>query len=287
MNAADLRRAAAAWLAEGRAAMLVSVDQSKGSVPREAGTRMVVGLEAVLGTLGGGHLELKAVERARALLLDGAASAGGSAPVLDRYALGPSLGQCCGGAVVLRSEPLSAAALAAWPEAEPRFTLWLYGAGHVGRAIAKLLVDLDCRVCWIDEREEEWAAVARSLPEVWSARHIERVCTDDAAVEALSAPPQALHLVMTHRHDLDLRICSTLLQHGAFAFLGVIGSETKATRFRSRLRNTPGIDPASVERMVCPIGMTGLPGKEPPIIAVSVVAQLLHQSMAATHRLTA
>ena len=246
---------------------------------------MVVGRTAVLGTLGGGHLELKAIERARALMSETAGDSGseGFAPVIDRYTLGPSLGQCCGGVVVLRTERLTPRALMQWEAVEPRFVLCLYGAGHVGRAIVRLLVDIDCRVRWIDEREQEWATVDSEMPELGRVSHIERVCPEDATGEVTGAPSNAVHLVMTHRHDLDLQIAAAVLRRGDFADLGVIGSATKAARFRSRLADRYGIEFALIDRIRCPIGLPGIHGKEPAVIAVSVVAALLHHSKAAAH----
>src|SRR5262245_20994080 len=135
------------WLGAGRAAIVVEVVDFKGSVPRETGTRMLVSADAVVGTIGGGHLELQAIAHARALL------AGDAREHEREIALGPTLGQCCGGVLRLRWQALSAALWAAWPAPAPRFHLQLYGAGHVGRAIAQLLGGIDCVVQWIDERD--------------------------------------------------------------------------------------------------------------------------------------
>ena len=132
-----LKATARAWLAAGRPAMLVQVLEARGSVPREAGTRMLVSADVVAGTIGGGHLELQAITRARAMLAGRV-----STPQDQPIALGPTLGQCCGGALTLRTAPLDAAALTAWPDEPPLFTLQLYGAGHVGRAIVQLLASL-------------------------------------------------------------------------------------------------------------------------------------------------
>jgi len=129
----ELRRAALAWAAQRRPAVVVEVLRARGSVPREAGTRMLVASDAVLGTVGGGQLELQAIADARALL-DSADKS------FERHvALGPSLGQCCGGALDLRHRLLADDDPAAWPLPTPRFTLQLYGAGHVGRAIVRVL----------------------------------------------------------------------------------------------------------------------------------------------------
>jgi xanthine dehydrogenase accessory factor len=160
------RHTALAWLAAGRSALLVQVLEARGSVPRGAGTRMLVAADTVAGTIGGGHLELQAIQRARAMLDAGTGPATEDRPI----ALGPTLGQCCGGALTLRTGPLDAAALNGWPDEPPLFDLQLYGAGHVGRAIVHLLSTLPCRVQWIDEREAEFPAAP-------SAAHITRLCS--------------------------------------------------------------------------------------------------------------
>jgi xanthine dehydrogenase accessory factor len=260
----ELQRTASQWRAAGRAAVVVEVAAARGSVPRAAGTRMLVALDAVCGSVGGGQLELKAIAQARAMLTAGAAA------VEQRVALGPSLGQCCGGALDLRYTPLAAADPAAWPVAAPRFTLQLYGAGHVGRAVARLLEALPCAVQWIDEREHEFPAAA-------PAPHIERVCVDEVPGEVARAPAGAFYLVMTHSHAIDLAIVHAVLRRGDFGFLGVIGSRSKRASFAHRLRER-GVPAELLQRMACPIGLPGIAGKEPEVIAVAVVAQLLQCS---------
>jgi xanthine dehydrogenase accessory factor len=268
----NLRQAAARWQAEGRAAVVVEVADHQGSVPRETGTRMLVSAGEVLGTIGGGHLELKAMADARALI-----ASGGSA-FTQRVALGPTLGQCCGGALHLRFTPLEAVNLADWADAPPRFTLQLYGAGHVGRAIVKLLEGIHCRVQWIDERDSEFPS--GPLPP-----HIERVCVEPVEAEVARAAPGDCHLVLTHSHDLDLAISHEILKRGDFAWFGLIGSRTKRARFEHRL-SARGIGPALLQRMACPIGLPGIAGKEPEVIAVAVVAQLLQVSPIAERALS-
>jgi xanthine dehydrogenase accessory factor len=258
----ELQAAALQWQAAALPAVLVEVAAARGSVPRGDGTRMLVSADMVLGTLGGGHLELQAIAQARERLISGF-----SAAPVQHVALGPSLGQCCGGALDLRYAPLQAAEVAAWALPPPRFTLQLYGAGHVGRAIAKLLADIDCRVRWIDEREAEFPP--DPLPP-----HIERLCVEPVEAEVSQAPPGACHLVLTHSHDLDLALTRAILARGDFAWFGLIGSRTKRARFERRLRQR-GVDEALIGRMVCPIGLAGVAGKEPAVIALAVVAQLL------------
>jgi xanthine dehydrogenase accessory factor len=265
-----IRHTASRWLAEGRPAIVVEVTEARGSAPREAGTRMIVSADQTAGTVGGGHLELKAIEASRAML-----SSGDLAPRSEHFPLGPALGQCCGGAVTLGYAALDAAALERWPLAPPLFHLQLYGAGHVGRAIVTLLSTLDVEVEWIDEREDEFPA-ATTLGTPWPP-HIRQVCVDTVEAEVRVAPPRAFYLVLTHQHDLDLRITEAILRRGDFAFLGLIGSKTKRQRFIHRFEQR-GIAADAIARMTCPIGVEGISGKQPELIAVAVVAQLLQRA---------
>ncbi len=255
-----LKASALRWLVERRPSVVVEVMSHRGSVPRESGTRMLVAADAVLGTIGGGHLELQAIQQARAVMLTN--------EVMERHiALGPTLGQCCGGALTLLFTPLAIADPAEWSEPAPRFALQLYGAGHVGRAIVKLLAGIPCRVSWIDERDDEFPR--DPLPP-----HIDKLCVEPVQAEVDQAAPGACFLVLTHSHDLDLAITEAILKRGDFAFAGLIGSKTKLARFRHRFE-ARGIPQAAIERLTCPIGLPGIEGKEPEVIAVAVVAQLL------------
>ncbi|MCW7537931.1 xanthine dehydrogenase accessory protein XdhC [Aquabacterium sp. A7-Y] len=264
MNRA-VRATAQQWLAAGVPAVVVEVKATRGSVPREAGTRMLVATTALAGTVGGGHLELQAIALARELLNSGQAG-----PLERHFALGPTLGQCCGGAMTLRLARLDRAALAAWPLPPSAFTLQLYGAGHVGRAIVGLLAGIDCRVQWIDEREEAFPAGA--LPP-----QVEAVCVPAVEAEVDIAPPGCSYLVLTHNHDLDARITEAVLRRGDFGYLGLIGSRTKRARFLHRFEDR-GVPAEALARLTCPIGVPGIRGKQPEVIAVSVVAQLLQQA---------
>lgn len=273
----DLQATALRWLAAGRAAVVVEVRDAKGSVPRAAGTRMLVAADEVVGTVGGGHLELRAITDARALMARGLAAAGsddaaaravGAAPaVQQRIALGPSLGQCCGGVLTLCFTPLMGATPSEWAAPQARFELQLYGAGHVGRAIVQLLAGVACRVQWIDERESEFPS--RSLPP-----HIQSLCVEPVQAEVAQAAPGSYFLVLTHSHELDMAITQAILARGDFGYLGLIGSQTKRARFEHRLL-ARGVSPQLLQRLVCPIGVPGITGKEPEVIAVAVVAQLL------------
>lgn len=265
-----LRALATDWLEAGRQAAIVEVLDTQGSVPRGRGTRMLVAADDTAGTIGGGHLEWQAIAHARRQLQE---SGTRFAAWTERIPLGPSLGQCCGGVVHLGFAPLDAAALQAWAPAQPRFELQLYGAGHVGRAVVALLANLPCRVQWIDERED--AFPGWPLPP-----HVNTVCVDAVEAEVAQAAPGSSYLVMTHQHDLDLRITEAILRRGDARWFGLIGSRTKRARFEHRLLDR-GLAPAAIATMTCPIGLADIDGKEPEVIAVSVVAQLLARHPAA------
>ncbi|MEO8248194.1 MAG: xanthine dehydrogenase accessory protein XdhC [Burkholderiales bacterium] len=260
--------AAKAFLARGEAAVLVEVAEARGSAPREAGTRMLVSASRAVGTIGGGHLEWKAIENARSLL-----AAPRAEPQFVHYPLGPALGQCCGGAVTLRFSLLNPEQANEWPLAEKRFFLQLFGAGHVGRAIARLLAGIDCEVDWIDEREDEFPQTIDGGGGRWPD-HIRKIAVDSVEAEVADAPPGAFYLVLTHQHDLDLRICEAILARGDFGYLGLIGSKTKRQRFFHRFEQR-GFAQEAIDRITCPIGVPGIEGKEPEVIAIGVVAQLL------------
>lgn len=248
----------------GTPAVLVTVLEIKGSTPREAGAKMVVTAESSQGTIGGGHLEFKAVELARELLAARAARPADEAtPVLRCFALGPSLGQCCGGEATLLFEPVL----------PPRFQVALFGAGHVGKALVKLLADLPCRVTWIDSRAEAFPA---EIP-VNAAVEL----TDLPEEEVADLPHESYVLVMTHSHALDLRIVERALRRPDLRYVGLIGSKTKRARFLRRLA-LRGLTPEEIARLTCPIGIEGVAGKRPAEIAIAVAAQLLQLHSAAT-----
>lgn len=264
----ELLRAAEDFIACGEPAVLVEVSEARGSAPRETGTRMLVSSQRIAGTIGGGHLEWKAIEKARGML------SGSTDPQSVHYPLGPALGQCCGGAVTLGFSMLDPARLAQWPRPAPRFHLQLYGAGHVGRAIARLLATIDCEVDWIDEREDEFPD---SIGGSGWPPHIRKIAVDAVEAEVACAPTGGFYLVLTHQHDLDLRICEAILARGDFAYLGLIGSKTKRQRFFHRFEQR-GVTRETIDRVTCPIGVAGIDGKEPEVIAVAVAAQLLQRS---------
>ncbi|TMG82485.1 MAG: xanthine dehydrogenase accessory protein XdhC [Betaproteobacteria bacterium] len=323
---------------DGTPAVLVIVASIKGSAPREPGAKMIVTARDVYGTIGGGHLEHKAVAIARDQLAAGAA--GGE---LRRFPLGASLGQCCGGLVNLLFEPVDGDA--AWLDAlatlrrrgqdavvvtvanggaklgklvvmrdevtgslgsaldaracelaralfadgaaprlvaiaegdlrrtlylEPvcatEFTIVLFGAGHVGRAIVRTLADLPCRITWVDERADQFP---RDVP-----GNVAVACTDIPEAEVDAAPAGAYFLVMTHSHALDETLTERILRRADYAYFGLIGSLTKRRSFERRIERR-GLPAARFATMTCPIGVAGISNKEPAAIAIAVAAELL------------
>jgi xanthine dehydrogenase accessory factor len=222
-----------------------------------------------LGTIGGGHLEWQALSAARTRL------AGQSGEQTLRFALGPSLGQCCGGEVVLRFELVNAADI---PRLQASFaqarlglpTVALFGGGHVGQALARTLANLPLQLHWIDSRDEIFPD---QLPEQVKAEHSDPV---QAAVADLV--PGALVVVMSFSHAEDLEVVAACLtrqrSQADLPFIGVIGSQTKWATFRHRLE-ARGFTAAELAQVTCPIGVPGITGKAPEVIAVAVAAQLL------------
>lgn len=235
--------------------ILITIAETLGSAPREPGTSMIVTTNRLNGTIGGGALENRAIEAARNMLANGVHHRE------MRLPLGPTLQQCCGGYVIL---DLVATDQTAAESQEQRETLYLYGAGHVGRAVVHALSALPFDIVWVDRRAD-WAPMA--------GPHCTAV-SGDPTDTARNADGDAYHLIMTHDHGLDLELCAILLQRADTAHIGLIGSATKKARFVSQLR-ARGLPQGQIDRLVCPIGIVGIAGKEPAIIATGVAAELL------------
>jgi xanthine dehydrogenase accessory factor len=252
-------------LARAEPAVVVAVAAVKGSAPREAGTHMIVTATSSHGTIGGGRLEWDATLRARALLDSDAVTATMKLP------LGPEIGQCCGGFVSLRLERADDALLAELETIERREReqlplVLLFGAGHVGKALARALAPLPLRVRWIDGRADAFPEPAIGGPEV--------VIGERLLDEVEAAPAGAAYLVLTHSHALDSMICAAALQRGDFAYLGLIGSRTKRAQFERGFRDLE-IPQEQIARLVCPIGGGRVRDKRPAVIAALVAAELL------------
>jgi xanthine dehydrogenase accessory factor len=254
----------------------ISIERFEGSSPREVGAWMLVSADSVQGTVGGGRLEFDAIAYARSLL--------SALPFIAmeesrRYALGPSLGQCCGGVVwlkfvgitagdamkleALRADSITATGL-------KHLKIALFGGGHVGKAIVNALAPLPCSVHWIDSRDEIFPEL---LPGNVQAEHSAPV---QAAVNDLAARSHVLIMSFSHAEDLDVVAACLKRQRekSDLPFIGLIGSKTKWARFRHRLEER-GFSEDELSHVTCPIGLPGVVGKEPEVIAASVAAQLM------------
>ncbi|GGH48425.1 xanthine dehydrogenase accessory protein XdhC [Comamonas phosphati] len=250
----------------------VQIDRTQGSAPREAGAWMAVFAGQVFGTIGGGHLEWQAIDQARQLLAQWGGEGGGARDVRHRYALGPSLGQCCGGAVELcftffepgRQEDLRP--LLSIPDA----CVALFGAGHVGYALVRILSGLPYRVIWVDSRD----AIFPEQEQIG----VQCEYSDPVQGAVQELPAQSQVLIMSFSHAEDLEIVAQCLRRqrlrGDLPYVGLIGSKTKWATFRRRLRER-GFSDEELAHVTCPIGVPGIEGKEPEVIAVAVAAQLL------------
>jgi xanthine dehydrogenase accessory factor len=253
---------------QGEACILVRVLSISGSAPREAGATMIVFESEFAGTVGGGALEHRCMQRARDLQKEGTLVAG--EPLTENWILGPDIGQCCGGAVDLTLQLMDEAAFEylAKSEEAARASLpevVIFGAGHVGGAIARALTSLPVRSVCIDSRAE------------LLVRHemfVETRLVDDPVAEMDHVSAGALVFVMSHSHDLDYDLCQAALERNDLAFVGLIGSSTKKARFFQRMERQ-GFGKDVVSRLTCPIGIDGITGKEPAVIAASVAAQIL------------
>jgi xanthine dehydrogenase accessory factor len=291
------------------AVVRASLIQVKGSAPREAGAMMLIDSADIWQTIGGGTLEYEVMQKARSLIEDSRDQAAWQRRSITA-ALGPDMGQCCGGTVRLLLEHFSQAErqvlerletlvvedeqplllahpMTSGPElaiakagpiglakgkdvfVAPRDLamrpLFLYGAGHIGRVLAGHLATLELDVHWVDINPTRFPA---SIPE-----GVRRVIASDPAIIAGHAPPDAIHLVITHNHALDEAICHRVLAGGGFARLGLIGSATKKARFYSRLKKA-GIAEDQLARLICPIGIPEISGKHPARVALSIAASV-------------
>ncbi len=290
---------------------MVTVVAARGSTPRDAGARLVVRPDgSFTGTIGGGTLEWRAIAIAQAALADPSAARA----VVRRFALGPELGQCCGGEMHLLFElmgpdarprvdqlatmeadgPFSTEATITDRGVERRVTteavmpdtaivtgnrltegfgetpriIYLFGAGHVGRALIFAFAPLPFRIRWIDPRPDAFPAF---VPGNTTTSH-----DGDPAQALQDAPAGSFVLAMTHSHALDLAVVHAALADGRFPYVGVIGSKTKRARFTRRLTES-GMTAERIAELVCPIGIRGILSKLPCVIAAGTVGDLLQR----------
>lgn len=314
----DWLRSLQAAIQAQQACVLISLVKTQGSVPREVGARMLITAHTSSGTIGGGHLEWKVLQRARSLFNHAQALSS-----IETFTLGPQLDQCCGGVATVHYEYFPLADVSwletvlqrwqqglstclqsypqAWPEsgrgrvallnpeaetssalseqADGSFCLTeqlspahsnliIFGAGHVAQALVQVLLPLDWHITWVDSRAGLFPKLAAGQATV----KFQLINPLEFASQAVSAG--SFCLVMTHEHSLDLELCALLLERDDLNYVGLIGSRTKAARFRKRLSDQ-GLSPIQGSRLVCPIGLGNIHSKQPAAIAISVAAQLL------------
>lgn len=250
--------------------VLATVIGTAGSTPRNIGSKMVIGVDRVFDTIGGGNLEYQVMAEAQALLT---AQSPNHQQMMKHFPLSASVGQCCGGSVSVLLEYFPAQGV----------NLALFGAGHVGKALVNILSGLPCQVQWIDSRESEFPP----LNAFSGFSNITPVINDYPVDEVMMMPAGSFYLVMTHNHQLDFELCAEILKRDNFAYLGLIASQTKWKRFQQKLSQA-GCKPEQIQRISSPVGLPEIAGKKPMEVAVSIAAEVIqhyqHNSAEAKHQ---
>ena len=302
----DWVRAAYEIALQNKRCVLVFVTEHKGSTPRETGAWVLISEDQCLGTLGGGEVERTAIAEAHDLL----AARKKWQRTDDSFQLGPDLGQCCGGFMSALLEPIDESAIAWLEEAlsvetegyvffpltsrsdtpqvindclpdnlgetigvhiqpllDPRPRIVLYGGGHVGKAIAVIATQMPVRLEVVDERLD-------ILAEIPCSNNIKISHRDNSPSHARELTDADAVLIMTHSHGLDYRLCHMLLGNTDISYIGLIGSETKSARFRSGFLKE-GFHTDAIDQITCPIGAAGPNGKEPGIIAIAALNEIM------------
>lgn len=246
------------------ATILIDITGTQGSTPRETGTFMLVSKTAIWGTIGGGQFEFLAIQNSRDML------AGNGTAMMD-IPLGPEIGQCCGGRTQLRFRRMDAAVADELreklnDEIEHLPEVYLFGAGHVGRALAAALAPLPLSVTVIETRQEELA----NLPEGVRTR---LVPMPEALVRDM--PEGATLVILTHDHALDFLIAREALARTDLAYTGMIGSATKRATFASWIAREGNGQRSWLDRLTLPIGGSAVRDKRPEVIAAMTVAEIL------------
>jgi len=244
---------------QGRGCVLVTVSAVDGSAPRQVGARMLVGVDTIADTIGGGALEQQAIDHSRALLDKASATA-----IVESHAtvLGSDLSQCCGGRVTLTYDYHPACL----------FNVVVFGAGHVGQCVATLLQQLPCRAYFYDTRSQ-WL---NKLPLDTSAQGVINAeeLSDNAFLTVEQCPDNAYFLVMTHSHELDFELVEAILSRGDSLYCGLIASRSKAASFRSRLARK-GFTESELLKLTAPIGAAQRTGNLPMEVAIATLSELL------------
>ncbi len=232
--------------------VLLTLLSGAGSTPRDMGSKMLVTADTIYDTIGGGHLEHKAIATARELL-----ASSKTIQHVEHYPLASKLGQCCGGATNVLFEVFNL---------DVQY-LYLFGAGHVAQALVPIISQLPMQIYWLDSRQS-------CFNHTQSYDNVHKLVDDDLLYLIDEPKPNSWMLVMTHDHQLDFELVHYGITHESFDFVGMIGSQTKARRFNTRLTNQ-GANQAQLNKLVCPVGNLDVPGKRPIEVAVSIASQFI------------
>nr|WP_086933565.1 xanthine dehydrogenase accessory protein XdhC [Agarilytica rhodophyticola] len=238
----------------GEAWVLATVIGTQGSTPRDCGTKMVITENLAYDTLGGGQLEFNIIARARDLIEQKK-----SQQIVEHIPLSAKAQQCCGGTMTVLLECFC----------EQGLNIHIFGAGHVARALVSILGQLDARIHWIDSRADEFP---ENVPNNTKVLQYDNVLQHVNDLQA-----GAYILIVTHQHTLDYQLLEAVLDRKDSAYIGLIGSDAKAARFRKRLKSASFSD-ADIDSVHCPVGLSDVPGKQPIEVAVSIAAQLIQYS---------
>ena len=254
--------------------ILATIIKAKGSVPRNENVSMVISSSKQYGTIGGGELEYQVIKESKALLnnLD-------CNQKIIELPLGPALGQCCGGFVKIQlSKFKNGKNLLLKHDLKEQIinqnqNLYIFGAGHVGNSLLSKLDGVGFNIFVIDSRENFISKI--------NADYVFPILAKDHTIIIKNTPSKSYYLVLTHSHQLDLSICDSILKKNDFTFIGLIGSKTKKIRFTKRLIEI-GHDKNLIDKIECPIGIQSIEGKEPDVIAISIIARLLEYKSSST-----
>jgi xanthine dehydrogenase accessory factor len=238
---------------EGASYVLITLLASAGSTPRENGAKMLVTADSEFDTIGGGHLEYEITQKARQLLTKKQQQ-----QCVEHYPLSSKLGQCCGGATHVLFEVM----------VNHGQHLAVFGAGHVAKALIPILQQLPLQINWVDSRANLFPSKNHK------ANNLRYIVDDEPADRVKELPANTWLLVMTHNHQLDFNIILNALKRPDIDYIGMIGSETKARRFQTRLQHRE-FNAEQIKRLVSPVGVLDIPGKKPIEVAVSISAQII------------
>lgn len=233
--------------------VMATVIGTKGSTPRDSGSKMIITEDELFDTVGGGKLEFLIIQKARELLLTGE-----NQHSFEHFPLAAKSQQCCGGVMNVLLECF----------AEQAQEVHIFGAGHVAKALVSILGQLNMRIFWVDSRKNEFP---QEVPSNTSIQHY-----PDVLAHVNHIKPRAYTIILTHDHILDYQLVEALLDRKDCQYIGLIGSQTKALRFQKRLRSASFSNEA-INSVNCPIGLPEVDGKQPMEVAVSISAQLIQK----------